>query len=297
MKILVTGATGQVARAMAELAPRHGVEVVATSRPELDLLSKASVTAALHRTRADVIVNAAAATAVDKLEADPALAQRVNAEGAGAVAHAAAALGAPVVQLSTDYVFDGALARPYNEADATAPLNVYGRSKLAGEAAVAAANPRHVILRTSWVYSPFGNNFVAAMLRLSRGGGAVRVVADQAGAPTSAFDLADAVIAVCRRLAAPGAGTEHHGVFHATAAGATSWAGFAEEIFAAAASMGRPLAQVTSIGAQDYPTPALRPLNSRLSCDKLKRVYGVTLPDWRGAARDCVVRMIEEGSA
>ena len=297
MKILVTGATGQVARSLLERAPRHGVEILTVGRPELDLLEEASVIAALQRVRADVIVNAAAATAVDRLESDPALAHRVNAEGAGAVARAAAALGAAVVQLSTDYVFDGALARPYMEDDATAPLNVYGLSKLAGEAAVGAANPRHVILRTSWVYSPYGNNFVAAMLRLSRGGGRVRVVADQVGAPTSAHDLADAIIAVCQRLAAPGAGAEHYGVFHATAAGETSWAGFAALIFESAVSLGRAQAQVTPITTADYPPPARRPRNSRLACDRLRRVYGLMLPDWRAAARACVARMIEEGSA
>ncbi len=178
MRILVTGAHGQVVTSLLERAPL-GVEVVAMGRPDLDLADPASIANAFDGEVADLVVNAAAFTAVDKAESEEALATRVNGEGAGLVAGAARALGAPIIQLSTDYVFDGAADRPYREDDPTGPIGAYGRSKLAGEEAVAAANPRHVILRTAWVYSPFGANFVKTMLRLGETRREVRVVADQ----------------------------------------------------------------------------------------------------------------------
>ncbi len=201
MRIAVTGATGQVATSLVERAG-PGVEIVALGRPAFDLTDRAAVLAGLEAARPDVIVNAAAYTAVDKAEAEDALALRVNGEGAGHVAEAAARLGVPLLHLSTDYVFDGALDRPYREDDPTGPTGAYGRSKLAGEKEVAAACENSVILRTAWVYSPFGVNFVRTMLRLGESREEVGVVADQRGNPTSALDIADGLITIAARVKA-----------------------------------------------------------------------------------------------
>jgi len=290
LRLVVTGAQGQVVRSLIERAP-DGVEVVALARPELDLADPASIRDAFESGPADVVVNAAAYTAVDKAEAEEELATRVNGEGAGLVAAAARALGAPVIQLSTDYVFDGSLDRPYREDDPVAPLGAYGRSKLAGEEAVAAANPRHVILRTAWVYSPFGANFVKTMLRLGQTRDEVRVVADQRGGPTSALDIADAVLLIAHRmLAAPG--PEKYGVFHMTGGGEASWAEFAQAVFAEAQALGRPAVKVIPISTAEYPTPARRPANSRLDGARLQRDYGIALPDWRESLPPVVARLL-----
>src|SRR5271167_41472 len=239
MRLIVTGTQGQVARSLFERAPAHAIEVELVGRPDLDLTDALSIAEGLAGRRADVVVNAAAYTAVDRAETEEDLATRVNASGAGLVAAAARRLGAPVIHISTDYVFDGALDRPYREHDAPAPVGAYGRSKLAGENAVAAANPDHVILRTAWVYSPFGANFVKTMLRLGENRSELNVVADQRGAPTSALDIADGVIAVARRLATSKDREGLTGVFNLTGAGQATWAEFAEAIFAEAASRGR----------------------------------------------------------
>jgi len=292
MKLVVTGRHGQVARALAERGRSAGVEVVCLARPEVDLTEPGLVARAIEATRGDIVINAAAYTAVDKAEAEPDLAMRVNGEGARAVAAAAARTGRPVVQVSTDYVFDGALDRPYCEDDPVGPLGVYGRTKLAGETAVAAANARHVIARTAWVYSPFGHNFLKTMLRLGLTRDEVGVVADQWGAPTSALDLADALIAMARRLAGEPDNASLYGAFHATGSLYTSWAGFAAAIFAQAAMLGRRPVAVTPISTAQYPTPAARPANSRLDAGKLHRVYGLALPEWRSSAHDCVKRLI-----
>ena len=292
MRVLVTGAQGQVVTAMRERAP-EGVEAIALGRPALDLADPASVRRAFEGVRADVVVNAAAYTAVDKAEAEEDLATRINGEGAGLVAEQAHAMGAPVLQISTDYVFDGLAPRPYREEDATGPLGAYGRSKLAGEIAVAAANPRHAILRTAWVYSPFGANFVKTMLRLGETRAEMRVVADQIGCPTSALDIADAVFAVARAMR-EGAGAS--GVFHLTGAGEATWAEFARAIFAQAQALGRPPVAVTPITTAEYPTPARRPANSRLDGEKLRREFGVALPDWRDSLKPVVARLLAPSS-
>ena len=218
LRIVVTGWTGQVVRAMLERVPA-GMEVVALRRPDLDLAIPKMIAPALRAARPHVIVNAAAYTAVDQAESEPDLAMRVNGEAAGEAARAAAALGVPVIQISTDYVFDGALDRPYREDDATGPISAYGASKLAGERAVAAASDNHAILRTAWVYSPFGKNFVKTMLRLAETSDEVGVVADQHGCPTSALDIADAVLAVARNLVARPQDETLRGIFHMSAAG------------------------------------------------------------------------------
>ena len=291
MRIAVTGRIGQVVQALLERGPALGVDVVAVGRPELNLADLKTIEPALRVTAPDVVVSAAAYTAVDQAESEPELAQAVNARGAGAVAVAAAALGVPVVHLSTDYVFSGDLDRPYREDDPTGPMGAYGRSKLAGERAVAAATPRNVILRTSWVYSPFGVNFVRTMLRLAQTRETVAVVADQHGSPTSAHDIAEAVVQVCHNISDDN-DAELYGLFHMAAAGFTTWAGFAEAIFAASRLHGGPAARVEPIPSSAYPTPAKRPSNSRLDCMKLQTVHGVVLPDWKASVATCVSRLV-----
>ncbi|MGD0639171.1 MAG: dTDP-4-dehydrorhamnose reductase [Roseiarcus sp.] len=290
MKLAVTGLTGQVVSAMIERAPRE-VEIIALGRPKLDLTVRDAVLAALRAARCDVIVNAAAYTAVDKAESEPDVAMRVNGEGAGYVAEIAAELRAPLLHLSTDYVFDGALDRPYREDDATAPTGAYGRSKLAGEQRIASIHPDHAILRTAWVYSPFGANFVKTMLRLGETRAEVDVVADQRGNPTCALDIADAVFAIARRMRADPS-PALRGIFHLTGHGEASWAQFAEAIFAEAVALGRAPVAVKPITTADYPTPARRPANSRLDNSKLASTFGVTLPRWRESTKSCVARLL-----
>lgn len=285
MRLVVTGREGQVVRAViAQAGP--GLDVVALGRPELDLSQPGTLAQALRDARPDALVNAAAYTMVDKAE-EEALAALINGEAAGALAQAAAALGVPIIQISTDYVFDGTKASPYVETDPVAPVNAYGRSKLAGERAVAAANPRHAILRTSWVYDGQGKNFLKTMLRLAETRDELSVVADQTGAPSWAPDIATAVIAVARNLVADG-GARRAGVFHMSGAGETNWAGFAEEIFRLSAASGGPSARVRPIATVDYPTPARRPANSCLNCDRLEAVHGARLHDWREALARCM---------
>jgi len=292
LRIAVTGREGQVARALAERGPALGAEVVCVGRPALDLTAPATILPALAAAAPQVVVHAAAYTAVDRAEGEPDLAHAVNVEGAGAVAAAAARLGVPVVHLSTDYVFDGRIGRPHREDDAPAPVNVYGRTKLAGEAAVAAAAPDHAILRVAWVYSPFGRNFVRTMLALAATRNAVRVVSDQHGAPTSALAIADGVIAVARNLVARPDEAALRGLFHMTGAGEATWADLAEAVFAESARLGGPSARVERIGTVDYPTPAVRAPDTRLDCNRLPAVHGVALPNWRGSLPEGVARRL-----
>jgi dTDP-4-dehydrorhamnose reductase len=294
LRLLVTGKQGQVVSALLERAPSD-IEVVALGRPELDLAEPDTVARALADQYADVVVNAAAYTAVDRAESEEDLATRINGESAGRVAEAARALGAPILQLSTDYVFDGALDRPYREDDATGPIGAYGRSKLAGEIAAAEANPRCAILRTAWVYSPFGANFVKTMLRLGETRAQMRVVADQIGSPTSALDLADAIFEIARQIVAS-PGPRKYGVFHMTSAGEASWAEFAAAIFAEAERHGRPPVAVVPIRTEDYPTPARRPANSRLDSARLAGDYGVTFPSWRDSLKPVVARLLDRAA-
>ncbi len=290
MRIVVTGSRGQAATSLLERAGPK-LEVIALGRPAFDLTDRAAVIAGLEAARPDVIVNAAAYTAVDKAEAEEALTLRVNGEGAGHVAEAAARLGAPLLHLSTDYVFDGALDRPYREDDPTAPTGSYGRSKLAGEKEVAARCENSVILRTAWVYSPFGANFVRTMLRLNETRDEVGVVADQRGNPTSALDIADALIAIAARIR-DDSSPRLRGIFHMTGSGEGTWADFAEAVFREAEARGRRLTRVKRIATADDPTPARRPANSRLDNEKLARVYGVRLPDWRRSVEACCARLL-----
>lgn len=291
MRLAVTGRDGQVATSLVEKARARGdVEVAAVGRPALDLARPQTVLAALEAAKPDIVVSAAAYTAVDQAEDDKDLAFAVNAAGAGSVAEAAAKLGVPVIHLSTDYVFNGAKASAYVETDPTAPLGVYGASKLAGEQAVAAANSRHLILRTAWVYSPFGKNFVKTMLRLAADRDELAVVADQWGNPTSALDIADAILHAAIRLdqGAP------FGVYHLAGTGETNWSGFARHILDTSRSLGGPHAQVRDITTADYPTKARRPANSRLSSAKFAAAFGWTAPDWRRATELVVGRLVKD---
>ncbi len=289
MRLLVTGRGGQVVRSLAEAAASDpAIEFVLAARPELDLARPETVAPAIAAARPDLVVSAAAYTAVDRAESEPQAAFAINCEGAGEVARAAAASGAPVIHISTDYVFSGDKQTAYVETDPTGPTGVYGRSKLEGERLVAAANPAHAILRTAWVYSPYGHNFARTMLRLARDRDVVRVVADQLGTPTYAPHIAEGILAVARRMLAEADDPRWRGVFHMVARGHTSWAGFAEEIFRQSGMLAGPSARVEPITTADYPTPAKRPANSRLNTDKFATVFGLALPDWQVGVKDFV---------
>lgn len=291
MRIAVTGKAGQVVTSLIERGAVAGHEVIALGRPELDLTYPVSVARALEVAAPDAIVSAAAYTAVDKAESESDLAYAVNGAGADAVAQAALLLGVPLVHVSTDYVFNGTLSRPYLESDPTGPTGVYGASKLAGEEAVLAAHGANsAVLRVAWVYSPFGANFVKTMLRLAEDRDELSVVADQLGNPTSAQDIADGIIRVASNLAAD-SDPALRGIFHMTASGEVSWADFAEAIFAASAAQGGPSARVRRITTADYPTPATRPANSRLDCGLIAKVHGVALPDWRQSLEAVIARL------
>ena len=291
MRIAVTGTAGQVVTSLIERGTAAGHEVIAIGRPDLDLADPASVVRALEAAQPDAIVSAAAYTAVDKAESESDLAHAVNGAGAGAVAQAAKALGVPLIHISTDYVFDGTLDRPYVESDPTGPTGVYGASKLAGEQAGLATYPENsAVLRVAWVYSPFGGNFVKTMLRLAGDRDDLGVVGDQVGNPTSALAIADGILQVATNMVSDSY-PEQRGVFHMTAQGEGSWADFAEAIFAASTKRGGPSASVRHIGTADYPTPATRPANSRLDCARIAKVHGVTLPDWRTSLDEVMDRL------
>jgi dTDP-4-dehydrorhamnose reductase len=292
MRLAVTGLSGQVVSALIARAPKD-IEIIALGRPQLELGKRDAVLATLKSVHCDAIINAAAYTAVDKAESEPEVAMRVNGQGAGFVAEAAAELGLPLLHLSTDYVFDGLLDRPYKEDDLTGPTGAYGRSKLEGEQRIAQTHPNHVILRTAWVYSPYGANFVKTMLRLGETREEVGVVCDQIGNPTSALDIADALILISRRVAGDKS-AELRGVFHMTGEGEASWAQFAEAIFEAARPRGQGETRIKPITTADYPTPAQRPPNSRLDNSKLQGRYSVSLPHWRGSVEDCVDRLLKQ---
>lgn len=296
MRIVVTGREGQVARSLIERAEDTDFEAITLGRPEFDLTgSAAEIIGTIGKARPDVIVSAAAYTAVDKAESEPDLAFAANEAGARAIAQAARSLGVPLIHLSTDYVFDGSKDAPYAESDATGPVGVYGASKLAGEKAVLAEQPNGAILRTAWVYSPFGANFVKTMLRLASDRDEIAVVGDQRGNPTSALDIAEGILRVASNLI-DSADMNLRGVFHMTAAGEASWAEFAEAIFAASGEAGAAAARVRHIRTADYSTAARRPANSRLDCTKLARTHGVRLPDWHSSLKEVVSRLVQAGA-
>lgn len=291
MRALVFGSTGQVARELRRSAGELGIDATFLDRAAADLADPAACAAAVRAASADVVVNAAAYTAVDKAEDEPDLAGRINGAAPGAIAAACAEKGVPFLHVSTDYVFDGTPGRPWREDDPTAPLGAYGRSKLEGERAVVAACPDHVILRTAWVFSAHGSNFVKTMLKVGKGRPEMRVVADQHGCPTAAADIAGALWTIAEDW---GRGRGRVGIFHYAGTPATTWAGFAEAIFARTAWPEKPA--VTAISTADWPTKAVRPANSVLDCGAIGAAYGIAQPDWQHAL-DEVIDELGEAAA
>lgn len=293
MRLFVVGAEGQVARSLREAAAGHADIVFGHgARPDLDLARPETIERALADFMPDIVVNPAAYTAVDKAEVEIAAAFEINRDGAGFVAEAAARRGVPVIHLSTDYVFDGRKASPYVESDAVGPQSVYGQSKLEGERAVAAVNPRHVILRTAWVYSPFGSNFVRTMLRLAGERDRLRVVDDQVGCPTYAPDIAEAILRIARHLSDSEWDPAYAGVCHLAGPDAVSWCQFARKIFQMQSERGGRAIAVDSISTSDYPTPAARPANSRLSTARLESVFDTRLPPLNQSLAACLDRIL-----
>jgi dTDP-4-dehydrorhamnose reductase len=285
MKVLLTGRHGQVSH---ELQRRLGAvdELIVLGRDQLDLAQPDQIRRQVQNVRPDLIINAAAHTAVDLAESKPQTAFAVNAVAPGILAEEALALDIPLIHYSTDYVFDGMKAGPYNEDDTPNPLGVYGKSKLAGELAIRDVQGKYLILRTSWVYSTHGRNFLLTMQRLLQEKSELRVVADQIGAPTWAGTIANSTLALIERWQANE--VANWGTYHLTAQGETSWFGFAQAIGEALRQQGKPCADLLPIPSSDYPTPAARPLNSRLDCSRLRRDWGVSQPDWQTALRECL---------
>ena len=284
--ILVAGESGQLAVALIDAAGSRGIAVRAVERPALDFDRLESIGPVFADVAPSLVVNAAAYTAVDAAEDDVAAAMRGNRDGPAELARLCEAAGIPLIHISTDYVFDGAKGAPYVETDPTSPQGVYGVSKLAGEQAVAAACSRATILRTSWLYSPIGKNFVKTMLAAGQRNPTLRVVADQRGCPTSAPDLAEAILGIVERLAEGGWQDRYAGTFHAAGDGETTWHGLATATFEAAAGHGMKPPVVEPVTTDQWPTRAKRPADSRLDCTKLEAVFGVRLPLWRdGLAR------------
>lgn len=305
-RILLTGVLGQVGGDLLPLL-RNSYDVIPTDLPELDLTDSEAVRRFVKSVRPHWIINPAAFTAVDKSESEPALAHALNAGTPRVLGELAAEMKIPVIHFSTDYVYNGAGTRPWVESDPTGPLGVYGESKLEGDKALAASGAAHLILRTSWVYSSGGKNFLLTILRLAREKGELRIVDDQHGAPTWSRDLARLVVDVMRwaedqsaRSGAPVAETVRsvQGVYHAVNGGETTWFGFAEEFLrrVAAARPEVKLARLVPVASSEYPTPARRPANSRLNCSRLKEVFGFTMPAWQDSAAAVVDEVLHRES-
>ena len=285
MKILISGQHGQVSRALQPRLAKLG-ELLILGRDQLDLSHPAQIRQQLQRLRPDLIINAAAYTAVDQAEQEREQGITVNAIAPGVFAEQALELGIPLIHYSSDYVFDGRKPSPYRETDTPHPLNVYGASKLAGEQAIAKVDGQYLILRTSWVYSTHGHNFLLTMQRLLTEKPELRVVCDQIGAPTWAGTIANSTLALIERWQAGQAGA--WGTYHLTAQGETSWFGFAQAIAQVLREQGQPCANLLPIASSEYPTPAVRPLNSRLDCSRLQREWGVSQTDWQTALHECL---------
>ncbi|MDC7676508.1 dTDP-4-dehydrorhamnose reductase [Asticcacaulis machinosus] len=293
MRILVTGKKGQVATALKVIGAETGVEILTFGRPEGDLANPQSLEAPIVAIEPDVIISSAAYTAVDKAESEAELAEAVNVKGPGELARIANQLDIPILHLSTDYVFDGEKSDPYVETDKTNPVGIYGKTKLEGELAIAKATPNHVILRTAWVYSPYGNNFVKTMLRLGETRESLDVVVDQRGCPTSALEIARGLVEVAKTVTRSDDLTLR-GIFNLTGQGEATWAEFATVIFDEAHRRGRKLVHVNSISSTEYPTPAKRPKNSRLSGEKLFKTYSVRLAPWQTSLEECLDALIAQ---
>lgn len=288
MRVLVFGATGQVAKSLLEQADTK-VSLIAVGRPENDICDEEKVMRAVDAHEPDVVINAAAYTAVDAAETDEETAYRVNRDGTANIARATSRAGRPLIHYSTDYVYSGDKPSPYVETDPTGPASVYGRSKLAGENAVREITSDHVILRTAWVFSPFGGNFVKTMLRLAEQRDELNVVDDQLGCPTYAPDIAGVSLSIAHAITH---GDMSRGVYHLTNKGETSWSGFARNIFKLSTIRGGPDCRVNAIPTTDYPTPAKRPKNSRLDCGALMSDFNLTLPKWQDGLERCLDQLL-----
>lgn len=295
MRLLIAGWQGQVARALVEMAPgAPDVTACAVGRPALDICEAKTIERAMVNTGPDIVINSAAYTAVDKAESEQDQAYKMNRDGARALAEAAAKAGVPIIHISTDYVFDGNKPTAYVEADTTSPVTVYGKSKLEGEDAVRAANPRHIIVRTAWVHSAGGNNFVRTMLRLAGERDELRVVGDQFGNPTYAPHLCSAILEIARQVKGRPETASEWGLYHAAGDGVTTWHGLASEAMQVSGRLGGPSVPVAAISTSDYPTPAKRPANSALDCSKLRSTFGIAMPAWQAGLETCVTRLLED---
>ena len=291
MRLVVTGACGQLAQSLGERSPRDGdFELVFLGRPQIDLEIAGSAADAIKKATPDVVIHTAAYTAVDAAEAEPERAFLINADASGEVAAAATEVGAAVVYISTDYVFDGSKSQPYEEEDTVNPLGVYGRSKLAGEEQVRASNPRHAIVRTAWIYGPFGQNFVKSIIGAAATRENLTVVDDQRGNPTCSLDLADALLAMLEVDAGWGE------TYHLAGRGSATWCELAREIMTHCAHLGIPNVPVQAIRSEDWPTRAVRPRNSQLDSSKFEGTFGFLMPDWRLSVRTVVERLAKMNS-
>jgi dTDP-4-dehydrorhamnose reductase len=287
LKVMLIGANGQVTTELQQRL-RSKVDLHVLGSRDLDLTHPEAIREKVRALRPGLIINPAAHTAVDKAETERDLAFAINATAPGVLAEEAKALGAPLIHYSTDYVFDGSHTAPYVETDPTAPLGVYGQSKLAGEQAIEAAGGQHLILRTSWVYAAHGRNFLLTMQRLLQERPELKIVADQIGAPTWAGSIASSTVQLIERWQAGQAGA--WGVYHLTNSGETSWFGFAQAIGEHLRAAGKPCASLVPIASSEYPTPAKRPLNSRLNCGRLQAEWGVTQAPWQTALLECLAQ-------
>lgn len=294
MRIFVAGSNGQLAQSLKEAVVGSDIELITAGPPEFDLCRPETMAELVKKYEPTAIVNAAAYTAVDAAEGDEATAYAVNATGAAALAAIAAELNVPFIHVSTDYVFSGNKNGSYTENDSVSPSGAYGRTKLAGELNVMLKNPNSIILRTAWVYSPFGKNFLKTMLSLAKTREELGVVSDQTGNPTYAPDIADAILHIIEGIEEEGWDDGYAGVYHLAGSGDTSWHGFASEIFKEGGKYGHPVPTVNAITTADFPTPAKRPANSCLNCNKVQQIFSIKMPAWQDSTAKCVKRLFEE---
>lgn len=290
MRILVIGQKGQLGTELMKAPWPSGVHVQSVGQEDLDLSQLDAVERFIAGDASDVVVNAAAYTAVDKAESEPELAFVINRDAPGVLAQSCASRSVPFIHVSTDYVFDGSKAEPYVEEDPIAPINTYGESKAAGEEAVRTANEQHLILRTSWLYSAHGQNFIKSMLRLASQRDELRVVNDQHGCPTSAADLAEAIVSLCGQIAAKR--EIQWGTYHYAGRGDTTWCGFADAVFETLQECGGRRPQLLGIPTSQYPTPARRPANSRMNCARIERTFGIQTRPWRESCNAVVKKLL-----
>ncbi|KAF0117640.1 MAG: dTDP-4-dehydrorhamnose reductase [Hyphomonadaceae bacterium] len=294
MRILIAGNDGQLAACIRQSAQRLNIDAICVGRPDLDLTIPQTITDTFDRVKPDVVVNVAAYTDVDLAEDQLEQAMLVNGQGAGLVASACQEFDIPLIHISTDYVFDGENITPYIERDVVSPINAYGRSKLMGEDKVTLNTKKHVILRTSWVYSPCGKNFLKTMLNLAHSGKReLKIVNDQFGNPTSAIDLAGAIIKIAENLVQNPDDKQLFGIFHLSGSGITNWADFALKIFEYSREIDGPYSEVFGIPSSEYPTKAQRPKNSRLDCSKIAAIHGIALPVWEKSTKIAVTKYLE----